>query len=131
MAFSCGVPDQVVEQPFGWTLLALQTAGIAGDDLRCKAWTEFTRKGAPLMDFVVSLDQDSMASHPSWPGQPITALWDYPHIESGTKNRHNAGVAAVQTMLSLRRRIELLVSLHGRGATRADLQHDIRDMSHL
>jgi hypothetical protein len=31
----------------------------------------------------------------------------------------------------LRRRIELMVSLHARSKTRADLQHDLRDLSHV
>lgn len=130
-AFSCGVPHQVVDSPFGWTPLALQTAGIPEGNLRCKAWTEFTRSGAPKMDFVIALDQGTMDLHPSWPGQPVTALWDYPHIEGGSKNRNKAGLSAVQTLMSLRRRIELLVSLHARGKTHADLQHDLRDLSHV
>jgi hypothetical protein len=83
------------------------------------------------MDFVVALDLDTLDLHPSWLGQPVTALWDYPHIEGGSKNRNKAGLSAVQTLLSLRRRIELLVSLHARGKTHADLQHDLRDLSHV
>lgn len=130
-AFSCGVPAQVVDQPFGWTLLALQTASIPTSHLRCKAWTEFTRNGAPRMDFVVALDQGSLPLHPSWPGQPVTALWDYPHVQGSSSNRHDVGLSAVQTLLSLRRRIELLVSLHARGKNHADLQHDLRDLSHV
>ena len=130
-AYSCGVPDQVTGNSLNWTLLALQTAAIPADNLRCKPWTEFMRSGAPKMDFVVALDRDTLPIHPAWPGQPITALWDYPHVEAGTKNRHSVGSAAVQTLLSLRRRIELLVSLHARSKTRADLQHDLRDLSHV
>jgi hypothetical protein len=83
------------------------------------------------MDFVVALDQDTLLLHPSWPGQPVTALWDYPHILGNTKKRHDAGLSAVQTLLSLRRRIELMVSLHARSKTRADMQHDLRDLSHV
>ena len=130
-AYSCGVPAQVPEQPFGWTLLALQTASIPADKLRCKPWTEFTRNGAPRMDFVVALDAATLPLHPSWPGQPITALWDYAHIEGSSKRRHDAGLSAVQTLLSLRRRIELLVSLHAWGKNPADLQHDLRDLSYV
>ena len=130
-AFSCGVPKHVVENPFGWTLLALQTAAIPSVNLRCKPWTEFTRSGSPRMDIVVALDRDSLEIHPSWPGQPVTALWDYAHIEGGSKNRNKAGVTAEQTLLSLRRRIELLVSLHTRVKTHAELQHDLRDLAHV
>ena len=130
-AYSCGVPEQLVEKPFGWTLLALTTAGVPATDLHCKAWTEFTRSGAPTMDFVVALDAATMPLHPAWPGQPITALWDYPHVAGQTRSRHQTGISAVHTLMSLRRRIELLVSLHARSKTSSDLGSDLRDMSHL
>lgn len=129
--FSCGVPDLVTESPFGWTLLALQTAGIPAHNLRSKPWTEFTRSGAPRMDFVVALDRESLPLHPPWPGQPVTALWDYAHVEAGTTNRNSVGSAAMLTLLSLRRRIELLVCLHARGKTRTDIQHDLQDLAHV
>jgi hypothetical protein len=83
------------------------------------------------MDFVVALDQETMGLHPAWQGQPVTALWDYPHIEGGTKNRNKAGLSAVQTLMSLQRRIDLMVNLQARGRTRADLQQDLRDLSHV
>jgi hypothetical protein len=58
-------------------------------------------------------------------------LWDYPHVLGGNKKRHDAGLSAIQTLLSLRQRIELLVSLHARSKTRTDLQHDLRDLAHV
>lgn len=129
--FSCGVPDRIASKPNGWTLVALQTAAIPTNDLRCKAWTEFTRSGAPKMDFVIALDQDTLPIHPSWPGQPITALWDYPLVAGKTKGRSGDGLSAIQILLSLRRRIELLVSLHARVKSHEALQHDLRDIAHV
>ena len=41
------------------------------------------------------------------------------------------GLAAVQALLSLRWRLELLVSLHSDVRARADLGHDIQDLAHL
>ena len=129
-AFSCGVPSDIAGEPHNWTLLALQTADIPGTKLRPKAWTEFTRGAAPKMDFVIGLDAATYESNPAWPGQPVTALWDYPAIGIG-KKRTDPGIAAIQTLLSLRVRIELLVNLHARGRSRADLQHDLRDLTHV
>jgi protein-tyrosine-phosphatase len=60
-AYSCGAPGLVVDNPYGWTLLALQTAAVPAVHLRCKPWTEFTRNGAPKMDFVVALDRDTLS----------------------------------------------------------------------
>lgn len=130
-AYSCGVPEYVVEKPFGWTLLALDTAGIPTTHLRCKSWTEFNRSGAPRFEFVVALDAGTMLSHPVWPGQPITALWDYPPVVTPTKNRQQTGITAVHTLMSLRRRIELLVSLHAKSKAKSELGSDLRDLSHF
>jgi protein-tyrosine-phosphatase len=130
--FSCGVPNKVSERPQSWTLLALQTAGIVSTDLRCKPWTEFTRGGAPKMDFVIALDAKTAGDHPSWPGQPETALWEYPAV--GTQpsvSKLDPGIEAVNVLFSLRRRIELLVSLHSRAGSRAELRHDLRDLAHV
>lgn len=131
-AYSCGVPAHVLDRPHSWTLLALQTAGMSTADLACKGWTEFTRSGAPKMDFVITLDADTAQEHPSWIGQPETALWDYPAVSSRKKNTEtDAGIAALHTLHSLRKRIELLVSLHSRVQNHADLRQDLRDLAHL
>jgi hypothetical protein len=83
------------------------------------------------MDFVIALDAYTLDTHPSWPAQPITALWDYPELFSTTNSRLNAPDQAVHMLMSLRRRIELLVSLHSRSSRHTDLVHDLQDMSHL
>ena len=129
-AYSCGIPSRVAEKHSSAALLALHTAGIPGDNLHCKAWTVFTRNAATKMDFVIGLDEGTIHTHPAWPGQPVTACWAYPPI-LGESKQHSQGIAAVQTLLSLRKRIELLVSLHSRSKSPADLQHDLRDLSHV
>lgn len=129
--FSCGAPSEVADQPKGWTLLALQAAGIPATGLHCKSWTEFTRNGAVKMDFVIKLDAETAINHPAWVGQPVTALWEYPPIIERKKNQTDLGLDTMQTLLSLRRRIELLVSLRARSRNRTDLQHDLRDLNHV
>lgn len=130
-AYSCGVPSSIAHSPDTWTLLALQIAAISADNLRCKGWTEFIRSGSPKMDFVIALDSATVLEHPSWPGQPETALWDYPEIAENQKNNLNPGVSAIQTLHSLRRRIELFAILCSKGKTRSDLRDDLRDLAHL
>lgn len=130
-AFSCGEPAKISREPQNWTLLALKTAGIPSQGLRCKAWTEFTNNRAPKMDFVISLDAHSYDEHPSWPGQPVTALWDYPNVQTAANGSLDADVLAVKTLVSLRHRIELLVNLHSKAAKRNDLLNDLRDMRHM
>jgi hypothetical protein len=83
------------------------------------------------MHIVIGLDAATYASHPAWPGQPVTALWDYPAVGSKGKKILDPGIEAVQTLLSLRHRIEFLVTLHGKGKRYSDLEHDIRDLTHV
>lgn len=130
-AFSCGVPAVSTGQPQEWTLLALKTAGMSTEGLRCKGWNEFTRSGAPRMDFVIALDEATAYQHPSWPGQPETAVWAFDPLVQRKNQSIDLGLATLNTLHSLRRRIELLVSLQSRGVPRADLRHDLRDMAHL
>jgi protein-tyrosine-phosphatase len=129
--FSCGVPALSDGQPSEWALLALKTAGMSIAGLRCKAWTDFTRSGAPRMDFVIALDQETSYQHPLWRGQPETATWAYDPLVARKDKSMDLALAALNTLHSLRRRIELLVALHARGVARSDLRHDLRDMSHL
>jgi arsenate reductase (thioredoxin) len=130
-AYSCGVPSFIAERPRDWTFLALQTAGISAENLRCKGWTEYIRSGSPKMDFVITLDATTAPEHPSWPGQPETALWDYPAISGKQEKKLNPGDYTIQTLHSLRRRIELFAILHAKALTRSDLRLDLRDLARL
>jgi hypothetical protein len=40
------------------------------------------------------------------------------------------GLAALQTLYSLRVRMELLVNLHARAVSPQELRHDLRDLAH-
>lgn len=130
--YSCGVPFGVADRPAIWAILALQTAGMPTQGLQCKNWAQFTKSGAPRMDFVIALDGETAMDHPSWPGQPETALWEFPAIAEGKKyGTAEPAIATMNTLHSLRRRIELLVSLHSRVSNNAELRHDLRDLAHM
>lgn len=129
-AFSCGIPSRIADTPSPWTLLALQTAGIPSDGLQCKSWSEFSKSGSPKVDFVIALDAQAADSQPAWRGQPETALWAYPPMVTGKTSSIDNSVSAVHVLMSLRRRIELLVSLHQRTERHSDLRHDLRDLAH-
>lgn len=130
-AYSCGVPRFCQGQPPDWIKLALSTVGIPSQGLRCKDWSEFTRNGAPRMNIVIAMDAPTYPDHPTWPGQPVQAVWDYPRFETLKPRYRDPAVAAVHLLHSLRRRIELLVCLQAKSASRVDLQHDLHDLSHL
>jgi arsenate reductase len=83
------------------------------------------------MDFVIALDSATAGDHPSWPGQPETALWDVPAIAANQKVMADAGIVTMQTLHALRRRIELFSILCAKGKTRSDLREDLRDLAHM
>ena len=128
--YSCGDPKSVANVPSHWSILVLTTAGIDTSGLHCKDWSVFARPSAPQMDLVIGVDERSYMKHPSWPGQPITALWAYDRIELDSKKSTNLGVATAHTLHSLRRRLELLVALHSKLHRSAELHHDLRDLAH-
>jgi protein-tyrosine-phosphatase len=130
-AFSCGVPSKTAANPLSWTTLALATASIPKTGLTCKSWVDFSKPSSVRMDFVIGLNAAIYASHPACPGQPVTALWDYPAVGNKNTRKFDPGIEAVQTLLSLHRRIEFLVTLHSKGKHHSDLEHDIRDLTHV
>ncbi|MDT7517063.1 protein tyrosine phosphatase [Rhodoferax mekongensis] len=129
---SCGVPEMVALRPDTTVLAVLTTTGYIIDGLQPKDWTDFARRSSKPFDIVIALDSSSKGQHPIWPGQPETALWSYPSLDK-QKDETNSerDLRVIQTLHSLRRRVELLVSLPKRVKTYADLRHDIRDMNHL
>jgi len=60
-------------------LKELEKARISTTGLRSKSWEEFSRPGAPEMDFVFTVcDNAAKETCPVWPGHPMTAHWGVP-----------------------------------------------------
>lgn len=83
------------------------------------------------MDFVINLADEVHDQMPMWPGQPPTALWSYPDIIAGADLGRDVGKDMVQMLYSLRRRLELFVSLPMRNKDREALSSDVRDMAYM
>ena len=130
-AYSCGsavAPDQ---SPHPLVASALKEAGISPDDLACKGWNHYARGDARRMRFVITLSDDPISrSAPIWPGQPDTALWSYPDLLDPTRQNPVSAQEVLQTLYSLRRRVELLVSLPMRNVDAVDLRNDLRDLAY-
>ncbi len=61
------------------TLRFLQRNGLSAEGLRSKGWEEFSKEGAPELDFVFTVcDKAAGEVCPIWPGQPMTAHWGLP-----------------------------------------------------
>ncbi|SEA55435.1 protein tyrosine phosphatase [Variovorax sp. YR216] len=129
-AYSCGDPHRLEREIHPAAVRALASASIP---LRCQPrqnWNDLSSLGAPKADFVITLDEDTLARQPRWPGQPNSALWalsDIAEISDPEALAH----ASIQTLHVLRRRLELLVNLPLRSPDRAAFQMDVRDMAFM
>jgi arsenate reductase len=90
----------------------LERAGIPADGFRSKSWDEFSRPGAPKIDFVFTVcDNAANEVCPVWPGQPLTAHWGIPDPAAMKGSEEEIDRAFRQAFLTLDRRIGLLLSL--------------------
>jgi arsenate reductase len=93
-------------------LKVIATMGMQADGFRSKSWEEFSKPGAPAIDFVFTVcDNAAGEVCPVWPGQPMTAHWgiEDPAAKEGTLLEQEA--AFVEAARFLRNRIAAFVSL--------------------
>ena len=109
-AFSAGSYPTGKVNPFAIELL--QKNRLPTDGLRSKSWDEFSRPGAPELDFIFTVcDQAAGEVCPIWPGQPITAHWGVPDpaaVDGTDDEKRRAFFRAYRTLQS---RIQLFLSL--------------------
>jgi arsenate reductase len=93
-------------------LRQLENAHLPTTGLRSKNWDEFAKPGAPEMNFVFTVcDNTAKEVCPVWPGQPMTANWGVPDptaVEGSTERIERVFRDAFNV---LDRRISLLLSL--------------------
>jgi arsenate reductase (thioredoxin) len=121
-AFSAGSHPKGAVHPLALKTLAAH--GIATDGLRSKSWDEFARPGVPAMHLVFTVcDQAAGEVCPLWPGQPMTAHWGMPDpaVAEGPLQEK----AFVDTFVTLRRRIELVLALPIASLDRMAIQREI------
>jgi arsenate reductase len=109
---------------------ALASAGIPVPSMHPRGWDELARASSHRADFVITLDEATLAFQPSWPGQPAAALWAFPDAAALVRPEE-AAHAAIQMLYALRRRLELMISLPLHGADAAAMRSDVRDLAHL
>ena len=129
-AYSAGSAPRENQQPNPLALITLENAGITTQGLSSKSWEVFGKPDAPQMDLVITVC-DSAAGEvcPIWPGHPATAHWGFadPSITNGDDKRRQEAFA--RTMLLIRRRLELFVSLPAENLTKLKLQATARDLA--
>ena len=111
-AYSAGSSPRENQRPNPLALQVLAQAGVATEELRSKSWDEFAVADAPAMDLVITVCDDAAAETcPVWPGHPATAHWGYPDPSNATGTDAQRLEAFRQTMLAIRRRLDLLINL--------------------
>jgi arsenate reductase len=109
-AESAGSHPIGIVNPFALAILKQNRLSIEG--LRSKDWSEFSRPGAPRLDFVFTVcDQAAAEPCPFWPGQPMTAHWGVPDPAAVQGNDEAKRKAFLDAFTVLQRRILLLVNL--------------------
>jgi arsenate reductase (thioredoxin) len=129
-AYSAGSSPRENQQPNPLGLRTLQAAGISTDGLYSKSWDEFAGADAPQMDLIITVcDNAAGEVCPIWPGHPATAHWGYadPSEVQGTEAQRLE--AFRQTLIAIRRRLDLLVNLPPERLARQLIQHTARDLA--
>lgn len=107
-AYSAG--SQPKDDVHPMAIEVLNNFGYPTDGLHSKSWDEFTRPGAPELDFIFTVcDNAAGESCPVFPSKPITAHWgveDPAAVESEAQRK-----AFLDALTYLKRRIELFLML--------------------
>ena len=86
--FSAGSHPTGAVNPNAINLLAFAHLPIEG--LRSKSWDEFAKPGAPQMDFIFTVcDNTAGETCPIWPGHPMAAHWGVPDPAAVRGTRKN------------------------------------------
>jgi arsenate reductase len=109
-AYSAGShPNGVVHAA---ALRQIAAAKMSIDGLRSKDWSEFSKPGAPHLDFVFTVcDNAAREVCPIWPGQPMTAHWGIPDPGAVRGTPEQIETAFRDAFVTLDRRITLFLSL--------------------
>jgi len=108
------------------TLELLQQLNFRTHGLRSKDWEEFSRPGAPQMDFVFTVCDNARAEVcPVWPGQPMTAHWGIPDPAAAEGSETDRMLAFREAFRALENRIKIFVNLPISSLDKGKLQRQL------
>jgi arsenate reductase len=104
----------------------IKLARLSSDGLHSKSWEEFSKPGAPRLNFVFTVCDNAAAEIcPVWPGQPMTAHWGIPDPASVKGTPEEIDRAFNQAFAALDRRISLFLCLPLASLDQLALQKEI------
>jgi protein-tyrosine-phosphatase len=120
-SYSAGSQPTGTVHPYALELL--RNLNHVTDGLRSKSWDEFAASGAPGLDFVFTVcDQSANEVCPIWPGQPMTAHWGVPDPAAVEGSEAVRRAAFADTYRMLHNRISIFVNLPLASLDRLTLQ---------
>jgi arsenate reductase len=123
-AFSAGSQPKGQVHPYTLDLLRRLNYDVTG--MRSKSWNEFSKPGAPKLDFVFTVcDNAAQETCPVWPGQPMTAHWGVPDPAAASGNEAEVRLAFADTLRMLTNRVNIFVSLPLRSLDQLTLQRQL------
>jgi arsenate reductase len=124
-AYSAGSHPSGFVRPEALKLIGLARLPMEG--LRSKNWEEFAKSGAPKMNFVFTVcDNTAQETCPIWPGQPMTAHWGVPDPAAVKGTPEQVERAFRDAYLILERRISLFLSLPLSKLDKLAIQKDLQ-----
>jgi arsenate reductase (thioredoxin) len=129
-AYSAGSSPRANQQPNPLGLQVLKAVGIAIEGLYSKSWDSFATPDAPQMDLIITVcDNAAGEVCPVWPGHPATAHWGYADPSEVQGSDAQRLEAFRQTLVAMRRRLDLLVNLPPASLDRLVLQSTARNLA--
>jgi arsenate reductase len=126
-AYSAGSHPKGEVHPLALHVLGKNDIDVSG--FRSKSWDEFGQPNSPAFDFVFTVcDKAAGEVCPAWPGQPITAHWGMPDPAAVQGNAFAQESAFLETMVHMRRRIQLFLALPLTSLDRMAIQREVRDI---
>lgn len=126
-AYSAGSHPKGEVHPLA--LATLERLGLPTTGYRSKSWDEFVRPDAPTFDFIFTVcDNAAGEACPMWPGKPVSAHWGVPDPAAVEGTEEQQRKAFMDAAITLRRRIELFLSLPLQGLDALSLQRGLRDI---
>jgi arsenate reductase (thioredoxin) len=114
----------------GEALRQLEQAHIPVKDLRSKSWDEFSKPGAPKLDFVFTVcDNAAKEVCPIWPGQPLTAHWGVPDPAAVHGSEADIERAFRDAFFLLDRRISLFLCLPFKALDNLALKRELENIA--
>ncbi len=128
-AYSAGSHPKGEVHPLA--LATLERLHLPATGYRSKSWDEFVAPGAPLFDFIFTVcDNAAGEACPLWPGKPVSAHWGVPDPAAVDETEEQQRKAFTDAAITLRRRIELFLSLPLKSLDAMSLQRELRDIGH-